>query len=160
MLILLQARKCAFGESQAEGREGRRTMSFLNSLQQVVAGVTSSVTSLSLSPKRFPFGRENSTGGSDVTTTTAPQHQSHHHRPGGSPNPRLGPKLVPTPGAAGGASPRPQGRCKSFMNHMMHPPPMMQQPKPKKERERRPLPVLQCGDRYTFWPEYDPSQTW
>ncbi|XP_045109688.1 BAI1-associated protein 3-like isoform X3 [Portunus trituberculatus] len=136
-------------------------MSFLNSLQQVVAGVTSSVTNLSLSPKRFPFGRENSTGGSEVTTTTAPQHQSHHHRPGGSPNPRLGPKLVPTPGAVGGASPRPQGRCKSFMNHMMHPPPpMVQQPRPKKERERRPLPVLQCGDRYTFWPEYDPSQTW
>ncbi|XP_071549430.1 BAI1-associated protein 3-like isoform X3 [Panulirus ornatus] len=147
-------------------------MSFLNSLQQVVAGVTSSVTSLTLSPKRFPFGRENSSGGAPevTTTTTSPNvqqhhhHHHHHHRPGGSPNPRLGPKLLPTPGAGAAASPRPQGRTtKSFMNHMIHPPPMQQQQQqlqPKKERERRPLPMLQCGDRYTYWPEYDPSQTW
>ncbi|XP_069995655.1 BAI1-associated protein 3 isoform X6 [Penaeus vannamei] len=140
-------------------------MSFLNSLQQVVAGVTSSVTSLSLSPKRFPFGRENSSGsggGGDVSTPPpGPPHHHYQTRPGGSPNPRLGPKLVPTPGAAGGAAPRPQGRGKSFMNNMMQPPPMQQQQQPvRKERERRPLPVLQCGDRYTYWPEYDPSQNW
>nr|XP_045586368.1 BAI1-associated protein 3-like [Procambarus clarkii] len=146
-------------------------MSFLNSLQQVMAGVTNT---LSLSPKRFPFGRENSSGNdvaaaaaaattvttTTTTTTTTPSGYHHHHqyhRPGGTPNPRLGPRLVPTPGT--GAAPRPQGRAKSFMKQMIHPPPMqhqLQQPK----RERRPLPVLQCGDRFTYWPEYDPSQTW
>lgn len=132
-------------------------MSFLSSIQQVVAGVTNSVSSLSLSPKKFAFGRENSTSSTEDTTT--PNVQTHHPRPGGSPNPRLGPKLVPTPGAAGGASPRPKGRGRTFMNNMIHQPPM-QQVMVKKERERRPLPVLQCGDRYTYWPEYDPSQNW
>ncbi|XP_069958195.1 BAI1-associated protein 3 isoform X2 [Cherax quadricarinatus] len=144
-------------------------MSFLNSLQQVVAGVTNT---LSLSPKRFPFGRENSSGGGSndittatttttTTTTTAVGGYHYHHRPGGSPNPRLGPRLVPTPGSGVGAAPRPQGRAKSFMNQMLHPPPPpMQQQVVKRERERRPLPVLQCGDRFTYWPEYDPSQTW
>lgn len=153
------------GGARGKGGAGRpATMSFLNSLQQVVAGVTSSVTNLSLSPKRFPFGRENSSGsggGGDVgTPPPGPPHHHYQGRPGGSPNPRLGPKLVPTPGAAGGAAPRPQGRAKSFMNNMMQPPPMQQQQPVRKERERRPLPVLQCGDRYTYWPEYDPSQNW
>nr|XP_027222986.1 skin secretory protein xP2-like [Penaeus vannamei] len=79
-------------------------MSFLNSLQQVVAGVTSSVTSLSLSPKRFPFGRENSSGsggGGDVSTPPPGPPPPLPDAAGGSPNPRLGPKLVPTPGLQG-----------------------------------------------------------
>ena len=129
------------------------TMSFLGSLQQVVADVSRSVSNITLSPKRFPFGgRENS------VSEEGPKHNLQYQRPGGAP--RLGPMLVPSP------QPSPRPRTKSFLNSQKDAglgggaPQVMVPPAKPKEREYAPLPVLQCGDRYAFWPEHDPSQTW
>ena len=174
-------------------------MNFLGSLQQVVSEVTSSVSNLGLSPKRFPFTRDNSQGGeasanhSDVTSqqqnpststaTNLPNTSTASaaaavaggggggHGRGSSASSRLGPKLLPTPGATGSShSARGvAGGMRNLGGAMAGPAAGMGRGKPlgsfhqgpaKKEKEMKPLPVLQCGDRYAYWPEYDPSQTW
>lgn len=143
-------------------------MSFFNSIQQVVSEVTSSVSNLGLSPRRFSFSRDSSQssqksqssqGSSQEGSSTSKGrgHGTLHNRPGGG---RLGPKCVPSPGIGGG-NPQPKGAMGRGRKMSMQPTSVVQQGVSlPREREKRPLPVLHCGDRYTFWPEYDPSQTW
>ena len=155
-------------------------MNFFNSLQQVVSEVTTSVSNLGLSPKRFPFSKDGQDDENPNEMPHGPQHQPQSHGRGSS---RLGPMLLPTPGATAsshsargvaggtlhsmsGGQGSVMGRGKGPMGTQPHP--NYQGPStsgstmfaPKKEKEIKPLPVLQCGDRYTYWPEYDPSQTW
>lgn len=128
-------------------------MSFLTSLQQVVADVTSSVSSLGLNPTRR-FTREPSQPEGPAPPSTGPRS-------------RLGPRLVPTPGTTAGpsrfrsGSQAGQGGTKPLASVLK--PPQHQQfqsAAPRRDQEALPLPQLQCGDRYTYWPEYDPAQNW
>lgn len=143
--------------------ESAVSMSFLTSLQQVVADVTSSVSSLSLNSARR-FSREPTQpedGGGPVPPSTG-GHRS-----------RLGPRLVPSPGTTtGGASKFRSGSQsgqgglgvgnKQQVSSVLRPPhhQQLQSVAPRREHEAPPLPQLQCGDRYTYWPEYDPAQSW
>lgn len=136
-------------------------MSFLSSLQQVVADVTSSVSNLGINTTRR-FSREQSQPESLTPPPTGPRS-------------RLGPRLIPTPGttaATGGGSSRFRSGSASTQGgvgpggvkplaSVMRPPHHQQfQAAPRRDHEAQPLPQLQCGDRYTYWPEYDPAQNW
>ena len=130
-------------------------MSFLSSLQQVVADVTSSVSNLGISTKMF--ARENS------------EPETHTPPPSTGSRARLGPRLVPNPGASLTAATPSRLRSGSTSAQgsrqvatIMRPPnyQQLQSVPPRRDVEVQPLPQLQCGDRYTYWPEYDPAQNW
>ncbi|XP_047741545.1 uncharacterized protein LOC125179536 [Hyalella azteca] len=147
-------------------------MSFLSSLQQVVADVTTSVTNLSLNPTRR-FSRDHSQPDNISSATTAPTTGSATATGSRS---RLGPRLIPTPGTTTTSVNPGSSRFRSGSTSVqgglgpggkpiasvMRPPhhQQLQAVAPRKDYEVQPLPQLQCGDRYTYWPEYDPAQNW